>query len=429
MQNHQAGRAILFALAMLIVFAGPAAADQFDELIAQAQQAKAAGDLIGARRALAEAQRALSAAPSATEKPGGTRAASANTSERLQAAAPIRTPPVAQPKPEETKSVFAALADNGFRMQLESGKSGPDAEAAVFAFVQDVEAGTQTDFSANFLLGWNSAAAKVSGIDPFTGKPRTVPYGSSSFKGQSNPTWSWDVSVQGKLASGEDSGTDSWRFRIGLDADHTSSRVMANSRTNADTINDVLARGGTMQEALKDVRRRQAVAKPGFYLGSWWSMSAKLEADRDFENQRLSAELLTTPTTSLPGNGIIYPRNSEAAAHFIWRPYLGVDAGGVVSSNGAWDDVDDTLRIMGRLKAMLSLDFLAKALALPSVELSASDTVRYLAESGDAYNYLTSQFRFGLAKDVSFAFTYVNGEDAPSFQPEERFGGSLAVKF
>ncbi|UHD16372.1 hypothetical protein [Thiocapsa bogorovii] len=432
-------------IALAALSAGPAAADRSDELIARAEraiaqvkQAKADGDSIGLQQAVSDAQQALAAIPEAGAELDGNRAATANASGQSTAAvaaADRSSPePESEPKPEEPKSVFKKLSDHGFRMQREFGTSGPAAEAATFAFEQDVAAGTQTDLSANFLIGWNSAAVKRSGIDPLTGEPRTVTSGSSSFDGRSDLTWYWDTSVQGKLTSGEDTALDSWRFRIGLDADHTSGWLIDESLDAAVVFQGVRDRGGTKQDAAQAVRAhqqrvRERGAKRGLYLGSWWSIAAKLEADRDFDNQRLGVELLTTPTTSLPGNGIIYPRSRNAAAQFIWRPYLGIDAAGVVASNGDLDDVNDTLRFEGRLDAMLRLNFLAEALGLPNVELSASDQVRYLAESGDAYNYLSSQFRFGLAEGVSFALTYVNGEDAPSFEREERFGGSLAVKF
>lgn len=113
----------------------------------------------------------------------------------------------------------------------------------------------------------------------------------------------------------------------------------------------------------------------------------------------------------------------------IWRPYFGLDAGGQLASDGTIDPVDDILRLTGRITAGVSFDFLQRALGLKGVWLNADDTVYYLTDSGQGFNYLTTQLNFDFTDYLGFAFTYENGEVAPTFQRTESFSGAFAVKF
>ena len=251
--------------------------------------------------------------------------------------------------------------------------------------------------------------------------------------GKRNLTWSWDTSVQGNLATGTDPRADAWAFRFGGVIDHNNPSAFVTQVELENQIYELIKeRVYSVNDAVAEVHGRHSVENASFYKGSWWSFAGKLEADRDFDNQRLSFELMMTPTTSLPGNGILLPSvkaNEDAPLRLIWRPYFGIDAGKQIESDGSIDQVDDKLRGIGRLTAGISLDSLAKALGLPEVGLNTDNTTNYLASSNDSYNYLDTQLVFKFNDNVGFSLKYVNGEKPPNFKDVEAFGGVFTVKF
>lgn len=402
-------------------------ADTFEDSLQEALAAKARGDISGAKRALAVAQSELSNSPIV--------AATIPTQSADTASVPVRSMATSATDTTQVKegAVFNHLKNNGFRFQLGPGLSGPDAAPASFAFDRNIQEGTDTTFNAAFTLGWSSALSMINFINPDTGEMESVPRGSSSLFGSSNLTWVWDASIQGNLSTGADAKADAWAFRFGGTIDHINPAIYPKVLKDAEELKKLGSQGYSIEAAIAELNRRHSDENASFYKGSWWSFSGKLEADKDFDNQRLSFELMMTPTTSIPGNGIWWWPGTgaidDAPIKFIWRPYFGIDAGGQIVSDGAIDEVDDTLRGFGRLTAKLSLDFLAKAMGLPEIGLIADNTTNHLTSSGDTYNYLDTQLAFKFNRNVGFSLKYVNGEKPPNFKRVETFGGAFTVKF
>jgi len=208
-------------LVLLCLTPALAFADRFDDLLEQARLAKENKDIVAARAALEEAQRELGK-PQTPAAAGGGSDTKADLSAG-SAIAPSGGASAAIKDQDEDKSVFTELANKGWRLQLGPGLSGPDAGKATLAFARDIAAGTDTEFNANFTLGYSPARRSVSVTDRLTGE--SVPgapsrFGVDNFLGIKDAIWVWDASLQGQLSSNDDNEANAWTFRLGGDIWH-----------------------------------------------------------------------------------------------------------------------------------------------------------------------------------------------------------------
>jgi hypothetical protein len=300
--------------------------------------------------------------------------------------ASLREPQALKPGDEATSSepakedLFKQLARNGFRLKLAPDDDNP----AKFAFSRDIHTGAKTVFAADFFLSW------------------TMPDRIASDMGWRKKTWDLnaETSVQGKLTSDNDTDTDAWRYRVTLKGRNT---------WNSNAID------------------------PDETAGILWNISAKDEASREFDYNRIGGEFNLTPTIPLLAMGMTKPlggTEQKPPLQFRWRPFVGIDAGTVTSGRGnAANGADDVFWLTGRAVAKLKLNFIAQWFKLNEVSLFVDEKVTYLSEVGTWHSYVKAGANFMFNDHVGFSLDYGAGEDTPKFETEEILSGAFTVKF
>ena len=253
-------------------------------------------------------------------------------------------------------------------LTLQRAVSGDDAtEGAQFGFLRTFN--KQTVYTADFAMIYNRR-----------------------FKSTQRTAFAFQTSVQGNLTSAETESEDAVQFRAGAIIDRNLKR---------DTINHL-------------------------YI----SLAAKYEADQKFRVGKFISENMFTPTLPALGIGIPFGRPSDPI-QFRWRPFFYFDVGHSFKNGASSETHDTVLRLTPRVRAMLTLNFLRRALNLNDTFIFADDFFYCLPleKTKTRHNMFTSGFVLQVTKDFGFGLTYKNGEAAPKFRPVHSFGGVLTVRF
>lgn len=253
-------------------------------------------------------------------------------------------------------------------LTLQRAVSGDDAtEGAQFGFLRTFN--KQTVYTADFALIYNKR-----------------------FKSTQRTAFAFQTSVQGNLTSAESESEDALQFRAGAIIDRNLKR---------DTVNHL-------------------------YI----SLAAKYEADQKFGVGKFISENMFTPTLPALGIGIPFGRPSDPI-QFRWRPYFYFDVGRSLKPGASAETQDTVLRVTPRVRTMLTLNFLRRALNLNDTFIFADDFFYFLPleKMKTQHNMFTSGFVFQVTKDFGFGLTYKSGEAAPKFKSVHSFGGVLTVRF
>lgn len=292
-------------------------------------------------------------------------------------------PPAEEPQATaKEQTFFERLSNAGFVLQRTAGNPG-EADPAEFSFLRDFESGVTT-YTADFFLSFSPNRVR----NPETGRlvhPSYHPFGPKT-------DLKLEVSAEAKLSSEADAtATDALRFRL----------------------------TGTLDTS----------SIGGFFDSTYTTFSLKSESDQNFETSRLSAELWFTPTKSSFAIGRYQPQPADRyPILFRWRPYIGVDLGGTVSSGQVAPQSTDQ-RLMFRTTASLLFPSLAASLHFHEISLFADNYVYYLFDEDVTQDYLTAGANFMFNENVGFKLTLKLGRDAPQFAEEKTLGGALSVKF
>lgn len=276
----------------------------------------------------------------------------------------------ARQEPEKSFKTVAQTFDVFERrgLTLQRAVSGDDAsEGAQFGFLKTFN--KQTVYTADFALIYNN-------------RLKTTDRTSSAFQ----------ASVQGNLTSGESDSEDALQFRVGAIIDRNLKR---------NTINHLYS-----------------------------SFAAKYEADQKFKVGKLISENMVTPTFPALGIGIPFGRPSDPV-QFRWRPFFYFDIGRSFKKGGSTETQNTVLRLTPRVRAMLTLNFLRRALNLNDTYIFADDYFYFLPleKTKSRHNMLTSGFVLQVTNDFGFGLTYKSGEAAPNFTHVHTFGGVLTIRF
>jgi len=226
---------------------------------------------------------------------------------------------------------------------------------------------SDTVYTANFALIYDSPA-KVT---------RTASYG-------------FQASVQGSLTSEESESEDSLQFRAG---------AIINKAFRENSLN-----GFTLQ------------------------LGAKYEADQKFKVGKFISENMITPTIKELGIG--FPLGKRSIAQFNWRPFLYFDVGRALKRGNSNEVEDAVLRVSPRIRGVLTLHFLRRALNLNNTYLYFDNQFYYLPlEKRKDRNFFTSGFQLQITDNFGFGLTYKNGETAPKYERVNTFGGVLTIRF
>jgi hypothetical protein len=284
-------------------------------------------------------------------------------------------------------SVFDHLNAAGFRLKRSSDPTEAS-DPALFGLSQDFEKGSDTEFTADFLLSWSPQDRKGAGRRPGITPGEEVLFAAS---------------VEGHLNSLNDEAADSWKFRLTRNSIYD----FGNENSGPDTLQLHL------------------------------NLSGKLESDRDFERQRLSGELELSPTYLAWGIGMYQPtrgwliagKKPEAAppVEFRWLPTLGLDGGDIIE--GPSKPEDSTFWLSGKLKVELRLNFLSTALDVESVELFAEGKALYSVDEGEWHSYLETGLDMMFSKNVGWTVLYKVGENTPDFVDANLLTTGITVKF
>jgi hypothetical protein len=160
------------------------------------------------------------------------------------------------------------------------------------------------------------------------------------------------------------------------------------------------------------------------------SLGVKYEADQKFNVGKLISENMLTPTFPALGIGIPFGRPSDAV-QFRWRPYFYFDIGRSFKSGDSAEVKNTVLRLTPRVRTILTLNFLRRALNLNDSFLFADDFFYFLPleKTKNRRNMFTSGFVLQVSKDFGFGLTYKSGEAAPKFKHIHTFGGVLTIRF
>lgn len=289
---------------------------------------------------------------------------------------------------EDPITAFDDLKAAGFKLRRTSDEAtGDQDKPALFGLSRDFEKGTKTEFTADFYLSWNSTRVQGEGRRQVQERGKEVGY---------------ELSVEGHLNSTDDKAGDAWKLRAERKAIFS-----FDDKHQDDTV------------------------------GLSFDLGGKLEANRDFERQRLSAELQMTPTWSSVGLGRFQPATevliagkkpeAEAPIQFRWRPYVTVDAGNIISGNERV--TDSAVWLSGRLKFELALNFLKGALGVDSVTMFADGTSLYATDNQSWHTYLETGLDIMFNKNVGFTALYKTGEMSPDFDQTNLFTSGITVKF
>lgn len=253
-------------------------------------------------------------------------------------------------------------------------------EPASFSYSNDTENGSGTEFAADFFLGWTSVLENA-------GKFAAEPH----------------FSLEGHLNSADDEAGDAWRLRAGA---------------------DLYSYWGD---------------GTGFVQGSYLKLYLKDEANRDLDYQRLSAELLWSPT--IPSLHIGNYRGGERIAlgagghrenrppvELRWRPYLGIDAGGTIAEDASVTE-ESSLRLVAKAVVEINLNFLSKLYDKANASIYLEDTFHYLTDGGDGHNFVKASFVTMLTEDVGINVAYKVGESSPDYKKLGLITAGVSIKF
>jgi hypothetical protein len=271
------------------------------------------------------------------------------------------------PRSFKTEAQTFAALENK-GLTLQRAVSGNDAtEGAEFGFLKTFN--KNTVYTADFALIYNKQ---------FVPTQRT--------------SYAFQASVQGSLSSDDSESEDALQFRVGAIIDRNLKR-------------------GTLN---------------GLYL----SLAAKYESDQKFKIGKFISENMLTPTFPKLGIGIPFGRPSQPV-QFRWRPFFYLDAGHTFNRGDSEETEDTILRLTPRVRAMLTLNFLRRALNLNDTFIYVDDYFYYspLEKMKKQHNMLTSGFSLQVTKNFGFGLTYKNGEAAPKFKRVNTFGGVLTIRF
>lgn len=200
----------------------------------------------------------------------------------------------------------------------------------------------------------------------------------------------FQASIQGSLSSEESESEDALQFRAGA--------VI----TKAFQKNDL--NGFTLQ------------------------LGAKYEADQKFKVGKFMSENMITPTVKQLAIG--FPVGKSSVARFSWRPFFYFDVGRTLKRGGSNEIENTVLRFSPRIRGLLTLHFLRRALNLSNTYLYFDNQFYYLPlEDKKRHNFFSSGFQLQVTNNFGFGFTYKNGETAPKFKRVNTFGGVLTVRF
>ena len=253
-------------------------------------------------------------------------------------------------------------------LTLQRAVSGDDAtEGAQFGFLRTIN--KKTLYTADFALIYNHR-----------------------FQSTQRTAFAFQTSVQGNLTSDESESEDALQFRAGAIIDRNLKR---------DTINHL-------------------------YI----SLAAKYEADQKFNVGKLISENMLTPTFPVLGIGIPFGRSSDPV-QFRWRPFFYFDVGRSFKTGASSETQDTVLRLTPRVRTILTLNFLRRALNLNDTFIFTDDFFYFLPleKKKNRHNMFTSGFVLQVTKDFGFGLTYKQGESAPKFRPVHSLGGVLTVRF
>jgi hypothetical protein len=172
--------------------------------------------------------------------------------------------------------------------------------------------------------------------------------------------------------------------------------------------------------------------KTRFYA-SHTALSLKYETNQKFDTQKLTGEVLYTPT--LGNIGRFVPVPSLRFLTIRARPYLGLDFGRTLQRGDSAEEEATILRLLARVHADMQIDPLSRALfgSDDRIELFAEDSLRYLPleDSDRTHNFFTSglSFYFDEAKNTSFTLSFHVGKDSPEFKRDKSFTAGVGVKF
>ncbi len=170
--------------------------------------------------------------------------------------------------------------------------------------------------------------------------------------------------------------------------------------------------------------------KPRTINHLYTSLAVKYETDQKFKIGKLISENMVTPTLRSTGIGIPFGRPSDPI-QFRWRPYFYFDVGRSFKRGDSAELKDTVLRFTPRVRTVLSLNFLRRALNLNDTYLFADDWLYFLPleKTKTRRNMFTSGFVFQMTNNFGFGLTYKSGEAAPKFKPVHTFGGVLTIRF
>lgn len=275
-------------------------------------------------------------------------------------------------------NILDRLSCNGLKVQR--GLTGVDAgEAASYSLITSKE--NKAVYTSDFALIWRPPGATTS-AGPFD--------------------LGFQTSIDGKLASDDKKSEDALRFRLTMTGD---------------------------------------TERVGVFDQTYSSLSLKYETDGELQTKKLVAEYFFTPTVREWGMGKLWPvagldpstgqAKSQPWAQFLWRPYVGLDAGQTIERAESTETKSTVLRPVVRGRATIRLNAVAEFLDLKEVSIFADNTLRFTPLESDkkSHNYLVAGIQFFLTEKTSLGLTYKEGEDAPKFQRIQTIGGSVGIRF
>jgi len=273
-------------------------------------------------------------------------------------------------------AVFDEASKAGFKLQraftlIESLSKG---DPATFGFA--AQHGARPSFNAEFALQWL-------GKDPESGQ-----------------IFRPEASVEARLhSSGEAKGKDAIKARLSAEA-------------------DISHRAG---------------------FSSYVLTSLKYEIDRKANTEKVLAEFTYSPNIAcvigqlLPCDKDDYTGRTAPGVPYtyIWRPYVGFDAGRSGKVGESLEDEKTVIRGVVRLTGRVNLRQLAELLTLPNVSVFVDDYNRYLFKTSNQRNnnYFQTGMDFFINEAFSVALRGNIGRDAPNFKFDRNFGINLGVRF
>jgi hypothetical protein len=283
-----------------------------------------------------------------------------------------------------TANFFDSLANHGFTLQ--KALAGPDkGELAEFSFLDNI--GKKTVYSTNFALSWRPTSILNAG----------------------HTNVRLQTSVEGSLSSDDSESEDAWRLRF--------SSIFVTSFVRC-------------RSAVRPCPRGQLTHPT---IGSLYTTaSLKYEGDRDFNVKKLSAEFLTTPNSHRLAIGDARPGNArKPPVQFQWRPFFRVDVGHTFRRGTSAERQDTILRLVPRVRTVLNLQFLRRALNMDDVNIFADNTFYYLPLENNKKrkNFFTSGIEFNFSPNLGIGLTYKTGRSAPKFEKINTLQAIVGIRF